>query len=91
MSLAAVSQVASSIGGLKSRYLKYLEAFCAANGIEVADVKVCAQTTASLVCISHFPLLSLASLTDERDNGKWRNVNTASKGRLLRSKLYMSS
>ncbi|GMT11686.1 hypothetical protein PFISCL1PPCAC_2983, partial [Pristionchus fissidentatus] len=39
MSLAAVSQVASTLGGLKSRYLKYLEAFCAANGIEVADVK----------------------------------------------------
>ncbi|GMS82084.1 hypothetical protein PENTCL1PPCAC_4259, partial [Pristionchus entomophagus] len=39
MSLAAVTQVATSIGSLKSRYLKYLEAFCAANGIEVADVK----------------------------------------------------
>ncbi|GMR60047.1 hypothetical protein PMAYCL1PPCAC_30242, partial [Pristionchus mayeri] len=35
MSLAAVSQVATSIGGLKSRYLKYLETFCTANGIDV--------------------------------------------------------
>lgn len=52
MSLAAVSQVASSIGGLKSRYLKYLEAFCAANGVEVADVKVCAVALSILHSLS---------------------------------------
>ena len=59
----ALSQIASSLTSIKSRYVKYLEAFCAANGIEVANIKVCAfsDATANAVIIqTEAPLLEVA-------------------------------
>ena len=38
--LQAVTHVANSLGHLKTKYLKYLETLCAANGIDIQQLKV---------------------------------------------------